>query len=224
MAVDDRTFLLRIGPPARLRWPLVALAGAALVLLAASLTTMRPGKGVAPVPDRTVELTAAVPAELTLTTERPHLSRLRVWVTQPVPADGRVSVALSDAALPLLALARAEVPLSAAGTDGALDLSFEPLRVGSSPHVPTTTLMVRLSFDGDAGASLALRAGAEGQVAFEPGYETRPFDTVWQISALAQGHSGILGWPPFYALLAYAFLVALLRVALLVMRLGEPLR
>jgi hypothetical protein len=196
----------------------------ALVLLAAVLTTTRSGVGVAPAPGQTVVLTAASPAEWSLSTEHPRLSRLRVWVAQPAPVVGRLTVALSDVALPSFALARAEAHLSAAGPDGALDLSFDPLRAGLSPHVTTTTLLVRLNFEGEAGARVALRGAGEARVAFEPGYEARPFDAIWPISAMAQGRTGALGWPPFYALLAYAFLVMLVHAVLLAVRAESPFR
>lgn len=195
-------------------WLALVLLGAALVLGAAGLTTTRPGGGVAPEPDQTVELTTLVPVEWRLATDEPGLHRLRVWVASPIQGEGRLGVTIGDASLADVVLAAAQAPLSAVGADGALDLEFEPLNVGLSPYGGATTLVVRLTFEGQAGERVALRAGVGEQIAFETGYESRLFDALWPISAMAAGRPGLLGWPPFYALIAYIFLVLLLRSAL----------
>lgn len=211
--------------PLRLLWSALALLGAALTMLAASVTWPVPGAGLQPGP-AAVRIAEGDPVEWAFAAERPGLSGLRVWLAQPAPAEGALAVAIADAALPAIPLVLAEAPLSAADPDGALDLAFDPLRATSSPHVPTPTLQVRLTAEGlGPGAGLALRgasgqAGAGQSVAFAPRYQARPFDALLPISAMAAGRPGLLGWPPFYALLAYAFLVALLRALWLVRRLN----
>lgn len=209
---------------ARRRWLALVLLGAALTLLAAAFTTTRPAGGVAPVYGQTVALSATTPAIWTFVTTQPRLTRLRVWVAATDQSGGRLSVRLSDAARPLLMLAQAEASLGAVGPDGAVDLRFEPLRAGASPSVLTTTLRVQLRLEGDAEGRVVLVGGEGAQPAFEPGYQARPFDALWPISALASSHSGVLGWPPFYALLAYCFLVALLRALVLAVQAMVPLR
>jgi hypothetical protein len=46
-------------------------------------------------------------------------------------------------------------------------------------------------------------------LAFEPIYRRRWIDSMLPISRMAHGKPNILGWPPFYALLAYTCLLAL---------------
>jgi hypothetical protein len=49
-------------------------------------------------------------------------------------------------------------------------------------------------------------------LAFQPVYRPRWFDTLLPISRMAQGKPGLLGWPPFYAFLAYACCALLVSV------------
>lgn len=196
----------------RTLWPALPLLGAALTLLAALATWPVSGAGLQPDEATSVALAEGEALAWTFATERGGLSGLRVWLEQPAPATGSLAVTIAAAELPDLPLVIAEAPLSAAGADGALDLTFDPLREGASPHEPTATLQVRLVAEGlRPGASLALRGADEQRVAFAPRYQERPFDTLLPISAIAAGRPGLLGWPPLYALLAYALLVALLR-------------
>lgn len=188
-----------------------AAAGALATLLAALLTVSVSGDGAPPLPGAELALDAAAPLTWSFTTEQPDLHGLRLWLARPAPAGAEVTVSIAQAALPDLPLAEATLPLSAAA-DGPVEVGFPPLRAGSSPHVLTSTLEVRLSLSGLApGESVALQGAAAGDPAFVPLYQARPFDTLWPISRMAAGRPGLIGWPPLYPLLAYGTLIMLLR-------------
>jgi hypothetical protein len=123
-------------------------------------------------------------------------------------------------------LATASVQLDSLATDDMTIFAFDPVTLDFPPAVLTTTLR----FDLEAptlvpGAGLMVLGDrdsyADGEffkgttpipaidMAFEPIYRRRWIDSILPISRMAHGKPGILGWPPFYALLAYVFLLAL---------------
>jgi hypothetical protein len=103
-------------------------------------------------------------------------------------------------------------------------LAFDPIRQQIDPYTATHRLEIRIQIAGSTPIQLlggdldpawgGLRVGEEPLpqtgITLQPGYEYRILDLVWPISALAAGRSGLFGWPPFYALLAYSVLVGLI--------------
>lgn len=203
--------------PRLVPWFALVLAGAASVFLCASSVMTVTGPGLPPRSGAALALVDGAAVEWTFTTDRQGLRSLRLWLAAPPPPGAELGVSLALSTAPQILLVDGVAALAAAAPDGAINVSFEPMWVRQSPHVPTATLVVRLSPRGlMPGAPLMLSAGdalgqGEAIPAFIPGYAVRPLDVLWPISALAEGRPGLLGWPPFYALLAYSFLVLLVR-------------
>lgn len=205
-------------------WLALCLLGAVATLGAAMITIRSPGTPVAPDADAVVPLSRDERIGLTFVTEQARLNGLRLWLEQPAPGGAQLSVTISSAATPSLALIETTLPLDALGPDGALDVRFEPLTIRATPQVLTTTLYVQLAAQGiSEGQSVLLRGAVEGDatrsIAFTPWYQTRPFDALWPISSMADGRPGILGWPPLYALVAFGVLWMLTRILWLVLQL-----
>lgn len=196
-------------------WPYatgLALAGAVGIMLAALVTVRTPGNPVPPAAGVALPLAEAAVLEWSYTTEGLGLKGLRLVQVEPAPAGASVELRIAEATTPELPLVETTVPLGDAGPAGELELGFDPIAVSASPHSTTATLQVRLVAVGlEAGERLVL-AGASGEAgeplpAFTPIYQVRPFDSLWPVSAMASGRIGLLGWSPFYALLAYSFLI-----------------
>jgi hypothetical protein len=210
------------GPLAR-RWPLLAVAGAVVVALLAMVSVRSPGAGLPPEPGAEIALADGDVVRWGLTTERAGLAALRLWPARGAPAGAELVVTIAPANNPTVTLAEAVVPLDGVGE--SVEARFAPVWLRASPHDPGAALVVQISPRGLApGTELAVLAGADpsGRApAFTPYYSERPLDRVLPITAMAEGRSGPLGMPSLYALLAYGFLVALLRALWLTVRAGE---
>lgn len=200
-------------------WAVPAIAGAVAVVLLAMASVRAPGAGLAPYAGSALPVSPGSPVAWAFATERLGLAGVRLWLAEPPPPGATLNLTLFPADNLSSALAGAAVPLAEAGPDGAVEAQFAPLWVRDTPHTPAATLVARLQVDGPSGARVVLQgSGDSSGPAFTPIYQVRPFDRLWPITEMAYGRTGLLGMPSFYALLAYAFLVALLRMVLLAVR------
>jgi hypothetical protein len=141
------------------------------------------------------------------------------------PADLRIPMRLSYADSPAADLISDSLLVQSA-KDGVLTIRFPLLAVASDPRVPTTTLKLTLAIPAlppGTGPTITTRINPQRQGAISidgraepnqdllitPIYQRRWADQIWPISAMARGKPGLLGWPPFYLLLAYIYLLAL---------------
>lgn len=197
---------------------LIALLGASIVLSLASVTDQVAGSGLPADEGAQLVLPPGGMAEWHFVTETRGLSGIRIWLDRPAPVGAELEVVVGERQLSGLAFEEHIVSLNTVKPEGTIDLSFPPLRASSSPHVLATIIEVRLKAIAlKPGEVIVLRAGHEpgsatARPAFQPCYEVRPFDTLWPISRMGAGRPGVFGWPPFYALMAYVFLILLSRV------------
>jgi hypothetical protein len=143
----------------------------------------------------------------------------------PEAANLPLGVRLRHAAGPPIDLVSTSVPLRA-NEQGVLELRFPPVLTRSTPHELTSTLRLELdppplppgvdarivvSRDNYADGTAIVNGVAEPalDLAFTPIYHQSRLDQLWPVSAMAERRSGLLGWPPFYPLLAGSFLIAL---------------
>jgi len=212
--------------PPRIWWLTAVVVGAALVLLAATLTVDVSGIGLPPDNGPPVFLTEGAVVAWVFPAERPGLSGFRLWLDQPTVAEAELVAKVSHADLPAITLVETVVPLVAVEAHQTVDLRFVPLWMMESPPALTTTLRVQLEVRmAGSQAKIGLKSGCgpagEGRTpAFLPRYQVRIFDLILPISRIAAGRPGLVGWPPLYALLAYGFIVLLLRTVLLVWQAG----
>jgi hypothetical protein len=195
------------------RWVALAVTGAAVVSFLAMLSVRVPGSGPAPYSGAVVLVDLTAPQQWVFTTDRLGFAGLRLWLAEPPPPEATLTLTIFPASNLSQELASVAVPLTTMISDGAVDVSFAPLWLRDTPHMVTTTLVVRLEVDHPTGRQVVLQGAAEGGIpAFTPSYQVRPFDRVWPITSMAEGRTGLLGMPSFYALLAYSVLVALARM------------
>lgn len=143
----------------------------------------------------------------------------------PAVASLPLGVRLRYADGPPIDLVSTSVPLRA-NEQGVLELRFPPVLTRSAPHELTTTLQLELippplppelearivvSRGSYADGTASLNGVAEPalDLAFTPIYRQSRLDQLWPVSTMAARRSGLLGWPPFYPLLAGSFLIAL---------------
>jgi hypothetical protein len=175
----------------------------------------------------------------TFVLERDELVAVRVLLfANPTDREDPLTLRLryADSALPDLAVAT--LPLRALSRGGMTTFAIPPLTLSFPPRVVTTTLRLDLEAPtltplnwitviagpdtypaGELFQDKIARPSAD--LAFQPVYRRRWFDLALPISRMAYGKPGLLGWPPFYALLAYACCVMLAR---LLLRLWRALR
>jgi hypothetical protein len=143
----------------------------------------------------------------------------------PAAASLPLGVRLRYADGPPIDLVSTSVPLRA-NEQGVLELRFPPVRTRSAPHELTATLQLELTpppLPPDVDARIVVSRGnyADGtasingvaepalDLAFTPIYRQSRLDQLWPVSAMADGRSGLPGWPPLYPLLAGSFLIGL---------------
>jgi hypothetical protein len=202
---------------------LLALAGLLIVFGASIWTYEQQGPPLAD-PERPVATLSAnqsIRQQLALDTF--YLQGFMLAV-DPLVADSPLTLTLrlqvAESGLPVLRVAsQAWQPQIG---EQELSLRFEPLRQPLDPFTTTGQLELQLELAGPANARVELLGGsldpARGELyqngetlaavglALRPSYQRRLLDPIWPVSAMAAGRSGILGWPPLYALLAYAVL------------------
>ncbi|MEI7643292.1 MAG: hypothetical protein WCJ55_03185 [Chloroflexales bacterium] len=212
--------------PRYLRW--VAVIVGALLIGTLSMVTMIDGAVQPPAPTD-MELTLGGITQITqvFTITQPDLVGLSIRLRPAAQsaANLRIPVHLRYADGPPVDLISASLLLQAA-EDGVLTMRFPALEIVRDPRVPTTTLRLILDIPKlprGTGPSIIVQKNLLGRGAFsvdgltESGWDLaisplsqhRWVDRLWPISAMARGKPGPLGWPPFYALLAYAYLIAL---------------
>ncbi len=211
---------------ARLLIPAGLLCGLGLVIWLASIDAPRPGDGqldrswVAGYLDDQHRFGqyANLPLE--------GLTGIRLWVPRPVaPSAGELILHLRPAGGgPDHATAR--IAVAALAQRGPTDLRFDALHADPLRGDPADALLIELESRGvDRASAVSIMAGRnrygngvlirDGQplpradLAFEPLYAARWLDRLLPITSIAQRRPGIFGWPPFYALLFYALLLAL---------------
>jgi hypothetical protein len=165
----------------------------------------------------------------TFIVERDELVALRILLfANPTARDDTVTLYLRYAGTALPDLAVVTLPVRALAQRDMTTFAIPPLRLDFPPQVVTATL--RLDLEAPTlppGEWITVIAGpdtyrggvlfVDGQarpaadLAFQSVYRRRWFDVIVPISRLAHGKPGPLGWPQLYALLAYAFGLALAR-------------
>jgi hypothetical protein len=202
--------------------------GLLLVYALSGITDDRIGRGALPQDNELGRIEGEDTVGQTFTLEDDQLVAIRVRLA-PGSARGTDPVTLHlrfpNAALP--DLATATVPLDALTKQGTTTFAFDPVTLNFPPAVLTTTLRFDLEAPalapGDGIVVFGDRDSYTGgeffkgntsvpaiDMAFEPIYRHRWIDSILPVSRMAHDKPGILGWPPFYALLAYICLVGLI--------------
>jgi hypothetical protein len=215
-----------IKPPPYLYW-LAALAGALIIAVLSMITTRDDAS--APLTSTDMELTLGgiQTIKQVFTITRPDLVGVAIPLMPAAQggADLRIAVHIRYADGSPDDLVSENLPVQSAEA-GVLTIRFAPTSIVSDPRMPTTTLKLILdipTLPPGTGPTIRVRANslAQGALTIDehtesgrdlvitPIYQRRWVDSVWPISAMARGKPGLLGWPPFYALLAYVYLLAL---------------
>lgn len=154
-----------------------------------------------------------------------YLAAIRVWLLPPLaPGEGRLAlqVRLAEPGAELGTVETAVADLSSSGPTTFWLPSLRARGYGIYDLVGVQLLLDARDVSRAEAASLAAgpniyRDGAllidgrplpRADMAFETLYRTTLADRVLPISRIAAGRPGLLGWPPLYALVAYALLVA----------------
>lgn len=154
------------------------------------------------------------------------LTGIRLWLPRPVsPGPGALILRLrtpGDSA----DLATAQLLVAALPAHGPATFRFAAIHGAVPPGDRPVPVILALEARGvdrasavsvmagpnNYGGGLLLRDGREiprVDLAFEPLYAASWFDRLLPITRLARSRPGIFGWPPLYALLAYALLLIL---------------
>jgi hypothetical protein len=201
--------------------------GLLLILVLSSLTSDTVGRG--PVQHTLVygRLNRDHTFGQTFVVERDTLVAVRVLLfAGPTNRDDLVALHLRYAESGPPDLVVVTLPLHALVRQEMTTFAIPPLMLDSPPQVVTTTLRIDLEAPTlPPEDSITVMAGpntypdgqllADGKarpmadLAFQPVYQRRWFDTLLPISRMAHGKPGLLGWPQLYALLAYALCLAL---------------
>ncbi|MEI7772096.1 MAG: hypothetical protein WCI67_19030 [Chloroflexales bacterium] len=204
---------------------LAAIAGALLIIALSSITTIADASPPAEATDIELTLGGIKTVAQTFVINQPDLAGLAIRL-RPAAAGGpdtKISVHLRYADGPPFDLVIGDAIPSAA-RDGVLTLRFPAITVIRDPRVPTTTLRLTLGIPKlrpNTGPFITVRPNPQSQgglvidrsptprqgLVIVPIYQRRWADQLWPISALARGKPGLLGWPPLYPLLAYAYLI-----------------
>jgi len=165
----------------------------------------------------------------TFVVDRDELVAVRVLLlASPGAGDESVTLRLSYAGSALPDLAVVTLPLRALARHEMTSFMFPPITPAFPPSEMTTTLRIDLEAptlapadwvaviagpdtysNGELFADGSARSGAD--LAFQPVYRGRWFDVLLPITRMAHGKPGLLGWPPFYALMAYIYCLAVAR-------------
>ncbi len=158
------------------------------------------------------------------------LSAVRFWLVPPRAPQGQIALLVR---LPErdLTLPPVELPAAAIGRDGALTFPLPPLP--PDPARPAAPVALKLTLEPRGiprDAAPVVVAGPDAypdgtllrdgrpvraaDLAFAALYRSTGFDPLLPISRIAAGRPGLLGWPPLYALAAYAVVAALALFAL----------
>jgi hypothetical protein len=227
------------GRRVELDWRLFALAGLVVVYLLSTLTFEYVESSATASTMPVGRLDRAHTFGQTFLLKEDNLVGVRVYLDAD-PQLGAVPVTLrlryTDPGRPSLVVAT--LPADALVVGAPAEFAFAPVMLAFPPHVVTTTLR----FDLEAPAvtppqSIAVLGGAntyshgelfagetsrpDNDLAFELLYQRRWIDAVLPISRIAYGRAGVFGWPPFYALLAYLWCLALGRALLALWRLAR---
>ncbi len=213
-------------------WQVMPWLGLAVVLLISTRTTTVVGAGPAQRNLVLGKLDQQHSFGQVFVAEQLYLSGIRVLlVPPPGERDDLVTLRLGVVAAGLPDLAVVSLPVHALARQGMTTFAFEPLHLRMTPHSVTTTLQLTLEAptlppaygitviagaDSYAGGHLLVNGVARTQfdLAFQLLYQQRWLDQVLPISRLAEGRPGLLGWPPFYALLVYGYLYVLGRIVM----------
>ena len=151
---------------------------------------------------------------------------VRLWLLRPV-APGAGTILLSVRALDGGdTLATARLAVADLPAHGPATFRFDPValdRVVTSKPAPVALVLTTQGVERSSAVSvmagpngysngIMLRDGRENaraDLAFELLYRSSWFDRALSITQIARSRPGIFGWPPLYALLVYAMLVAL---------------
>lgn len=115
-------------------------------------------------------------------------------------------------------------PLRELSSKNFTTFTFEPITPRGTPHTITATLELILEAPtlapedaiqviagpdsySDGQLSINRRELGYADLAFQPVYRRYLLDSILPLAALAQGKPGLLGWPPFYAILAILVVV-----------------
>jgi hypothetical protein len=172
----------------------------------------------------------------TFVVDRDELVAVRVLLlASPGAGDESVTLRLSYAGSALPDLAVVTMPLQALARHEMTSFMFPPITPAFPPSEVTTTLRIDLEAptlapadwvaviagpdtypNGELFADGSARPGVD--LAFQPVYRRRWFDALLPITRMAHGKPGLLGWPPFYALLAYIYCLAVARALVWIWR------
>ncbi len=166
----------------------------------------------------------------TFMVEYDQLAAIRVLLFPPrEPLDDLVTLRLHYPDDNLPDLAYVTLPVQSIASNGMTTFTFDPVRL--QPVSDRSNLTLQFTIEAPTlaiGNGITVIGGpdtyAAGQLfingkpdqgadlAFQPLYRMRWFDRILPISRMADGKPGMLGWPPFYALLVYAYGYILFRV------------
>ena len=168
----------------------------------------------------------------TFAVERDDLVAIRVLLfANPTDRDDQVTLRLRFADGAMRELAVAQLPIRALAGRKMATFSIRPLTFNFPAHVLTARLRLDLEAptlaptewitviggpdtypEGTLFVNGVPRSSAD--LAFQPIYQRRWFDTLLPISRMAHGKPGILGRPQLYAVLAYLYCVLLVSAIL----------
>jgi hypothetical protein len=202
---------------------LFAWIGFLTVLIGSSITVEVPGQGV---PDGNQEIGPLYRSHSfgqTFVAEYSQLTAIRVRLVPVVPELAEpIILRLRRHAAGTPDLVVVSMPIHDISPMEMTTFSFAPLSLGSgiSPITPTLELLLETPTlrpaEGVTGLG-GLDTYPDGvllindeqrealDLTFQPIYLRRWFDALLPISRMAAGKPGILGWPPFYALLVYGY-------------------
>ncbi len=214
--------------PAYRRWAL-ALLGALLLIAVSQITTVVPDEAATSTSPDDLEVTLGgmTLIEQTFTTTRADLVGLRVRL-RPGEADApdlSIPIHLRYSDGPAIDMVSAS--LAAENAEGGMaSIRFPPLVASRDPYLVTGTLRLILDIPAippGTGPLITVSRGPAARggliidgipqpgadLAITPLYQIRWVDRIWPISAMAAGKPGLLGQPPFYALLAYLYILGI---------------
>ena len=203
------------------------LIGALLIVGLCSITTVDVASDVAPPDSQKLVLGGIQMIEQTFTTSRPDMVGITILLRPGGPDDANleIPIRLRYTNGPPIDMVNMRVPVRAA-QNGVLRVQFPQAIISRDPYVPTETLRLILDIPtiapGTGPVITAYKKLLEDSamvidrtpqpklvLAITPLYQRRWADSIWPISAMANGKPGFLGWPPFYVLLAYFYLITL---------------
>lgn len=153
--------------------------------------------------------------------EQQGLYALQLWLAEKAPSGSTLVVNLTSPTNLDIPATEVRLELDKFRDSEAVLAQFKPVWILPSSRLAQTSFEIQLLLHGSSSDTVIMfQAGSDSTIeqelvpAFVPLYQTRQLDRVWPISKMAAARPGVFGWPPFYAILAYAFLVLLFYVIL----------